>query len=287
MKFTSIASIVEAYPKTFVHASNIKAKQQKATLSQKQKSALPQIVEEYLKYVNAIDKIQGYSKEEIEQRVELLNAYYGFIHDNDWDNLFTSQSKFRSTILEEFLFILFNRLIKSLQDKINDDNSTLRCGSSKAYTNMYFYAKNVKEFVKAPQIGINMKDQDFAIYRELNLKINDKSKTVLLPIVAIEAKTYLDKTMLEGSIATAEKIKSGNPYTKFYIVTETYEVDLNVDPAYSRIDQIYVLRKSNDRSENKPVSADVVEMLVNVVREHLSNEWSNVEEKLTSKGIIL
>jgi hypothetical protein len=287
MKFPSITSIIEAYPKTFVHASNIKAKQQKANLSERQKRALPLIEEAYLKYVNAIDDIKGYSKEEIEQRVKLLNDYYDFIHDNDWENLFTSQSKFRSTILEEFLFILFNRLIGDLRDKINDENSTLMCGSSKSYTNMYFYAKNVKEFVKAPEIGINMKDQDFAIYRELSLKINDKSKKVLLPVVAIEAKTYLDKTMLEGSIATAEKIKSGNPYTKFYIVTETYEVDLNVDPAYSRIDQIHVLRKSNDRSENKPIYTDVIEMLVNVVREHLSNEWSNVEEKLTSKGIIL
>lgn len=287
MKFPSITSIIEAYPKTFVHASNIKAKQQKANLSERQKRALPLIEEAYLKYVNAIDDIKGYSKEEIEQRVKLLNDYYDFIHDNDWDNLFASQSKFRSTILEEFLFILFNRLIGDLRDKINDENSILMCGSSKSYTNMYFYAKNVKEFVKAPEIGINMKDQDFAIYRELSLKINDKSKKVLLPVVAIEAKTYLDKTMLEGSIATAEKIKSGNPYTKFYIVTETYEVDLNVDPAYSRIDQIYVLRKSNDRSENKPVYTDVIEMLVNVVREHLCNEWSNVEEKLTSKGIIL
>ena len=108
-----------------------------------------------------------------------------------------------------------------------------------------------------------------------------------MPIVAIEAKTYLDKTMLEGSIATAEKIKSGNPYTKFYIVTETYEVDLSVDPAYSRIDQIYVLRKSNDRGENKPISADVVLMIVECIKEHLNKEWSNVEDKLTSKGVIL
>lgn len=287
MDFKSLDEILEHYPKTFVHASNIRAKKQKSDLSKVQKAALPVIEQEYIKYVNAIIAINDYNKDDIEKRVALLNGYYDFLHSKNWDNLFSSQSKFRSTILEEFLFILFDRFVGNLRDEIGDDNATLSCGNSKSYTNMYFYAKNVKEFVKTPSIGINMKDQDFAIYRELSLKINDKTKKVVLPIVAIEAKTYLDKTMLEGSIATAEKIKSGNPYTKFYIVTETYEVDLNVDPAYSRIDQIYVLRKSNDRGKYKPICADVVSMVVACIKDHLSKEWSNVEEKLTSKGVIL
>ena len=283
----TLNSILEKYPKTFVHASNIRAKTQKRDLTHKQTTALPLIEAEYLEYISSILSIESYEDKDIEQRVALLNKYYDFIHENGWDNLFTSQSKFRSTILEEFLFILFHKFIDNLRKDIGDDHGTLACGNSKSYTNMYFYAKNVKEFVTSPQIGINMKDQDFAIYRELSLKINDKSKNVILPVVAIEAKTYLDKTMLEGSIATAEKLKSGNPYTKFYIVTETYEVDLKVDPAYSRIDQIYVLRKSNDRGENKPICADVVSMIVANIKEHLQKEWSNIEDKLTSKGVIL
>ena len=287
MTFKSLEKILESYPKTFVHGSNIRAKKQKRDLSKAQQNALPIIEQEYIKYITAILAIEDYEKTGIEKRVALLNSYYDFIHSKGWDNLFTSQSKFRSTILEEFLFILFDKFVNNLRKNIGDNNSVLSCGNSKSYTNMYFYAKNVKEFVQTPRIGINMKDQDFAIYRELTLKINDKTKKVILPIVAIEAKTYLDKTMLEGSIATAEKIKSGNPYTKFYIVTETYEVDLSVDPAYSRIDQIYVLRKSNDRGENKPISADVVLMIVERIKEHLNKEWSNVEDKLTSKGVIL
>jgi hypothetical protein len=43
--------------------------------------------------------------------------------------------------------------------------------------------------------------------------------------------------MLEGSIATAEKIKYGNPYSLFFVVTERYAVDLSIDPVYSKIDQ--------------------------------------------------
>lgn len=64
--------------------------------------------------------------------------------------------------------------------------------------------------------------------------------------------------MLEGVIATAEKLKSGNPYTRFVVVSENYDVDLKVDPVYSRIDQIYVLRKSKRKEYFSPIDADVV-----------------------------
>lgn len=287
MAFTNIDSILEAHPKTYVHASNIKAKQRKTNLSSIQKTALEKIEPEYVAYINAISTIQSYERNAIARRVELLNGYYDFIRNNGLDNVFTSQSKFRSTILEEFLVILFDGLLQQVRDRIEDRDQVLQCGNSKSYTNMYFYAQNVKEFISAPKIGVNMKDQDFAIYRELSLQINDVEQKVVLPVVAIEAKTYLDKTMLEGSIATAEKIKTGNPYSKFFIVTETYEVDLKVDPAYSRIDQIYVLRKSNTRSVFSPIDVDVVKKLVDDVSTHLNREWSNIEHKLTNEGVIL
>jgi hypothetical protein len=50
--------------------------------------------------------------------------------------------------------------------------------------------------------------------------------------------------MYEGFVSTAEKIKRGNPYCIFLIVTETYQVSLDVDPKYSLIDQIYVFASS-------------------------------------------
>jgi len=43
--------------------------------------------------------------------------------------------------------------------------------------------------------------------------------------------------MLDGSIVTAEKIKNDNPYCLFLVVTECYDVSLDVDPAYSRINR--------------------------------------------------
>ena len=133
-------------------------------------------------------------------------------------------------------------------------------GNIRAYSNMYFSPKNFESFKEDPAIKINQKDQDFAIYRNITLTVKDESINISVPVVSMECKTYLDKTMLEGSIATAEKIKMGNPYCLFFIVTETYDVSYDVDPIYSRIDAIFVLRKQKRPRNGRlnPISYEVV-----------------------------
>lgn len=275
----------------YKHASNIITKFNNwETLSLTQKNVLPIIANEYFNFININNNIKGYSEDKIIERTNLLNKYYNFINENKYDNVFTSQGKFRPTILEEFMYILFRDLINEVKVNLEDANNNLRVGSSRAYTNLFFSGSNFQEFVNSPQIGINDKDQDFTIYRPIKITIGDSNSiNTNLPIVAIENKTYIDKTMLEGSIATAEKIKSGNPYSLFFIVTENYDVDLKVDPIYSKIDQIYVLRKSK-RAKNlllQPIYSDVLVDLVSEVRIHLTRNWSDVSAKLSNSGKIL
>jgi hypothetical protein len=275
----------------YKHASNIVAKYNNLKkLSVVQKNALPIIANQYYKFINSNNKIIGYSNKIIEQRASLLNQYYDFINVNNYDNVFTSQGKFRPTILEEFMYILFKDLINEVKEGLENSKDNLKVGSSRAYTNLFFSGSNFHEFIKSPQIGINQKDQDFAIYRPIDIVIGDSNAiSTNLPIVAIENKTYIDKTMLEGSIATSEKIKSGNPYSLFFIVTENYDVDLKIDPIYSKINQIYVLRKSK-RGGNEPIQpifSDVLIDLVTEVKMHLTRNWSDVATKLTKTGKIL
>ncbi len=281
--------------KLYKHASNILAKHNNWNkLSEKQQEALPIITKEYYEFSFKNKKLIGYSDKIITQRVELLNNYYDFIAKNNYDNVFTSQGKFRPTIIEEFMYILFRDLIDEKKQEFEDEEN-LKIGSSRAYTNLFFSGTNFKNFVEIPQIGINQKDQDFAIFRPIDIKIgNSEVVNTNLPIVAIENKTYIDKTMLDGSIATAEKIKSGNPYSLYFIVTETYDVDLTIDPVYSKIDQIYILRKSKPKKIKnktqynvKPIHSDVLIDLVNEVKEHLGRDWSNVENKMKKEGKII
>ena len=286
-KYLNILNTID--PQKHIHASNyiLKFKNyQKFNASEQQ--ALNHLLPEYLNFYKKKHEIYGYVNPEIISRITALNTYFDFISSNGYDNMFTAQSKFRPTIMEEFMFILFNDLIKDVKIQINDTADLLKIGGTKAYTNLYFSATNLKGFIDDPQIGVNQKDQDFAIYRPISINIeNSVNIKANLPVVAIENKTYIDKTMLEGSIATAEKIKSGNPYSLFIIVTETYDVDLNVDPAYSRIDQIYVLRKGKRKNNNNPIFSDVIIDLAENIKSHLIRNWSDIEQKMTNLGKII
>ncbi len=93
--------------------------------------------------------------------------------------------------------------------------------------------------------------------------------------------------MLEGIIATAEKIKNGNPYSRFIVVSENYDVDLSVDPAYSRIAQIYVLRKCKRKEEWTNIDYKVMIRFVNEVKVHIKRPWSDVETKMRNEGVII
>ena len=184
------------------------------------------------------------------------------------------------------MFYLFKD-IPCLKDK------AIIYGPIKAYTNLYFAPANIEFFEKRTGIVINVKDQDFTISKEIILKSKAINSTVIeenkiyVPIVSIECKTYLDKTMYEGSVATAEKIKKGNPYSLFLIVTETYDVSLDVDPKYSQIDQIYILRKQKRKNTHlNPIDFDIVYDLFKFVENHLNSDWKNIEARIEKGKMI-
>ena len=137
-------------------------------------------------------------------------------------------------------------------------------------------------------MAVNEKDQDFAIYRKFELIVNGTKKFNLqVPAIAIEAKTFIDKTMLDSIIATAEKVKSGNPYSMFVSVSETYDVAFEVDPAYSRIDQIYVLRKTTRKAAWENIDVNVVIRMFREIKTHLERPWSDVRARLNEEGVII
>lgn len=268
------------------HASNIIAKAS-GTLSEKEYAALKLLIPKYAQYLKKMLPISSYDKNAIWKKVDLLNEYYNFMHDNGLDRVFSAQGKFRPTMLEEFLYLLFKDYVEVVKSKDDVDN-VLNSGAVKAYSNLYFKAKNFSEFIKSPEIGVNEKDQDFAIYRTFDISINKANPLqIRIPALAIEAKTYIDKTMLDSIIATAEKIKSGNPHTRFIAVAERYDVSFAVDPAYSRIDQIYVLRKTMRKSEWIDIDKKVVWRMFEETIKHLERPWSDIETRIKEEGIII
>jgi len=274
-----------------VHASNILGKRVDKKYASKL-ATLKLFAEQYKKYLAGNLLLAGTSKETVSKRVELLNEYYDFFRDYDAshetkiDKVFSAQSKFRSTVLEEFLAILLQDVVReSLKDVAG---AKMEIGSVKAYANLYFYSKNFATFAVSPSLGINEKDQDFAIYRNVEIRMDEGApRLASVPVVAMECKTYVDKTMFEGAAATAEKLKAGNPYTMFGIVAETYEIDRTFIPAYSRVDQVYILRKGSRKGEIKPIDSGVVLKLVEDIANHLKKPWVDIENKLSADGLLI
>lgn len=283
--YNYICEMKGKYPQ-FSHASNIITKYS-GKLNGKEGDALNKLIPEYSKYLHRMMGISTYDKYAIEKKVDYLNDYYNFMRDNDLEKAFSSQGKFRPTILEEFLYLLFKDYVELIKQRY-DDNDVLGSGAVKAYSNLYFKAKDFKDFIKIPEIGVNEKDQDYAIYRTFDITINEKTPLqIRIPAIAIEAKTYIDKTMLDSIIATAEKIKSGNPHTRFIAVSERYDVSYAVDPAYSRIDQIYILRKSIRKNAWADIDKDVVWRLFEETTQHLERPWSDIEARIREEGVVI
>ena len=283
--FQYICLSKDAYPQ-LSHASNIITKYN-GTLTPKEEYALTLLIPEYAKYLKRMLEVSSYDKASIVKKVGCLNKYYNFMHEKELDRAFSAQGKFRPTILEEFLFLLFKDYVELVKTR-DDSEGVLGSGAVKAYSNIYFKAKNFKDFIKSPEIGVNEKDQDYAIYRIFDITVNkSNSMQIRIPAIAIEAKTYIDKTMLDSIIATAEKIKSGNPHTRFIVVAERYDVSFAVDPAYSRIDQIYVLRKSMRKSEWIDIDENVVWRMVDETIKHLERPWSDIETRIKEDGVII
>ncbi len=91
--------------------------------------------------------------------------------------------------------------------------------------------------------------------------------------------------MYEGSVATADKIKSGNPHCMFLIVTETYDTDASVDIETSNIDNIYVLRKQRRKSGiSNPIQRDVMRHMLDAIEERLDTDRNPVDDMIQEQG---
>lgn len=194
----------------------------------------------YLPYKQAQMNITGTTKDDIVKKTTLFEQYSRSVDLFNKGNWITAMSKFRPTILEEFCGFLFKDLtpIKLLR--------------------LDFFKKGISAGLRIDSKGnveIERRDIDFCIGKEVEALIGSKRYTIRIPVVAVECKTYLDKTMLSGAQFTAQKLKGGTPRVKVFVLTERNEVDLREIPSESPIDQIYVLRDGQD----DPITINVVE----------------------------
>jgi hypothetical protein len=274
----------------FVHGDNIaqKVSDVRKYNDDIAKTYLAEIKEEYEKWKSANLSLYGpiaepsdVESELLQLRVDLFNQYKDFIDQQHYAEKFDSRSNLHSSVLEEFMYYLFKDIVGSY-------SSSALIGKSHAFKDIFFMPENYTEMVKKPHARIEKKDHDFVIGVKINADMRCvgseqvESISIEVPAVAIECKTYLDKTMLEGSSTAGAQLLTRNPNALYIVVAEWLKLTENVNLKKYQVDQIYVLRKqkNTDREyrflpgyEKNPIHLDVVQHLFNTVRSHLSADW--------------
>lgn len=114
--------------------------------------------------------------------------------------------------------------------------------------------------------------------------------------MAIECKTYLDKTMLQDVSTAAEQLKQRNPNAMYIVVSEWLKLTDSVNLKKFKIDEIFVLRKqkNTDREfryessyQKNPIYPEVVFSCFNLVREFLTTDWAGGIAHRLDRGYLI
>lgn len=231
----------------------------------------------------------------VRQRVEKLNEYKDFVDQQRYAEKFDSRSNLHSSILEEFMFYLFRDLARSFSEKA-------LLGKAHSFKDLFFMPQSFAGMMAQPNLKIEEKDHDFVIGARVLTKAKvdgsevEESHNFDVPAVAIECKTYLDKTMLESSSTSASQLKMRNPNAIYIVVMEWIKLTDNVNLKKLVVDQIYVLRKQKntdrefryaERYVKNPIYPDVVEHLYAYVRAHLTQPWVGGASQRLEDGYLL
>ena len=288
----------------YVNGDNISQKEEHRTKYRdaKSKRYLREIRAEYEKWKAANLALVGPGRVPAEgdeaiiaRRVELFNTYKDFIDQQRYAEQFDSRSNLHSSALEEFMYYLFKDLVAEYSEHA-------LIGKSHAFKDIFFRSDNYTSMITTPNTLVEIKDHDFVIGSTINASFQCQGMPTTdevsfdMPAVAIECKTYLDKTMLEGASTAGEQLKSRNPNAMYIVVAERLKLTEAVNLKKYKVDQIYVLRKQKNTDREfrfledyvaNPIYPDVVWHLYQTVREYLATDWQGTIAEGIDRGYLI
>lgn len=263
-------------------------------------------LDHHTKYLKKAEEITFDINDDAQKRnaitklTKILNEYRNQVVPIFESRKNSGQENLGSTILEEFFQILLFPLLK-VYSGIDPLDVTL--GKANSYVGLSFTPKDFEGMFDNPSPNIHTKDQDFVLgcNIEISVKTNSqdgtsisKSHSVVVPIVAIECKTYIERNMLDSCSGTASRLKAGMPYCLYLVAAEYMKMDVAF-PELSDIDELYILtRKSNsDRllSAKKSIApyeiqTDLIIDIFELVERHLDRVWWDPETALLRGKVI-
>lgn len=252
------------------------------------------LMQAYENYRDRIDAVEVLDEEGIRELVTSLNDYRKIavpVFDSLDNN---GQVALGYTIMEEFFYLLFQKKVESMS--INHEN--LFVGKGNSYVSLSFTPSSFGELFSNPKAYIHTKDQDFVLGANVEIKVtadgDEETSTTVIPAVAIECKTYLERNMLDACAATASRLKNAMPYC-IYIVASEYMKMSDAAPELTDIDEVYILcrAKNADRERRKrehldpfSIDADLIIDLYKRVCRHLNAIWWKPEDAVENGKII-
>lgn len=288
----------------YVHGDNLKQKEQHKTkyTDVESRQFLQEIRQQYNNWRSNNESLLGpfidASQDDIsiiQRRVKLLNNYKDFLDQQKYAEKFDSRSNLHSSVLEEFIFYLFKDLVHGL-------STSALIGKAHTFKDIFFCPSSYQQMLNEPNIRLETKDHDFVIGVQIQGTFQCASSQLKenhifqIPAVAVECKTYLDKTMLEGASQASEQLKIRNPNAIYIIVAEWLKLTDSINLQKFKVDQIYVLRKQKntdrefrflDNYQKNPIYDDVVIHLFETVRQHLVGDWEKGLDRSLEKGYLI
>ena len=134
----------------------------------------------------------------------IFNDYYTKLVDFRKKYGINSQSKWDSTFLEEVSSYLFK------------DIPEIKTGEYGIFNKRVYAGLKINS---SKHIEIITKDVDFCIGKKVKVTIEKQDPVeLLIPIVAVEVKTYLDATMFGEVKSSSKSIRSATPNSKTYVL---------------------------------------------------------------------
>jgi hypothetical protein len=259
---------------------------------------LKEAFEHYLEFRRAIEGLDIINDEAIIKLTRAMNNYRLHVLYLFEGRPNSGQEAFRFTILEEFFYHLFKDLVQSKFDEVP---SSIVMGKANSYVSLSFSPESFLGLYENPIPYIHTKDQDFVLGCAVDLKLSPKDKSdtvndteIVVPIIAIECKTYIERNMLDSCAATASRLKAAMPYCLYIVASEFMKME-TAYPELTDIDEVFILCKATvgERTSQKKkglppheIDEDLVVELFHMVERHLNRVWWNPKEALSRGRVI-
>ena len=232
----------------------------------------------YLKYRQKLQSLD-YISEDIEifkQAAIIIDEYLIEVEKFSSIINIAYQSKFRSTFIEEISSFLFEKLPLIENDTFGIFNKNIFAGM-KINNQMH--------------IDVISKDVDFCIWKKISLVLdNTQSLNVIIPIVCVEVKTYLDATMFGEARYSSRQIKNASPNVKTYVLMEYNDVSKEkiISARYdNNLNEMFVLRGGSRKDDLVDTPLDAETLLEYYIEIKTAINSTNIEDNVIVPGKLL